>query len=155
MLRLIIGAKRRLTEVHVDSDDNGSNIEQDEAENCLEPWVDFIKRTTRDAEERLRHLDIEEWISIQRKRKWNFAQRVALQSSSRWTHIVAKWQPELTSIRTSRPQGHPKKRWHDDIEKFLKSALGKDSVDWMQVAEDKVVWRALESDYIKAVTIDN
>jgi len=93
MLRLIIGARRRIT--------TGTN---------LEPWVDFIKRTTREAEERLDRLKIEDWVTAQRRRKWNFARRVATQERSWWSSNAAKWNPAITSSRTSRPPGRPKQR---------------------------------------------
>ena len=164
MLRLIIGVKRRVNAPQGgnndnDVDSNATEInfqcEQDEDDDCLEPWVDFIKRTTHDAEERLRRLNIEDWITAQRRRKWNFARRVASQNGSRWSNRVAKWNPELTSARTSRQQGRPKKRWQDDIENVLRTGLHNDSINWMEVATNDTLWRSLESLYVNGPNAEN
>ena len=77
-----------------------------------------MKRTTREAEARLEDMNIEEWTTTQRRRKWNFAKRIATQSGDRWSNTAARWNPELTSNRTFRFQGRPKKRWREEIDEY-------------------------------------
>ena len=154
---MIIGAKRRIVtradgDNGVDSNISMTHFSETRSEaddDCLEPWVDFIKRATHDAEEKLHRLDIEDWVSAQRRRKWNVAHRIAMQSSDRWSNRAATWNPDLTSNVAARPQGRPKKRWHDDINELLKELLNKDTVDRMEVAKDEAAWHRLTTHYVK------
>ena len=41
----------------------------------LEPWPDFIRRATRDAEARLEALKLDDWITLQRKVKMRLISR--------------------------------------------------------------------------------
>eukprot|EP00973_Karenia_brevis_P043222 5988036-Karenia_brevis.AAC.1 len=84
MLRQILGAGRRRVEQQflessqtlqeADSeagDDHGGNQEQDTAD--LEPWVDWLRRTTHVAEQAMRRAGVQDWVSQQRGRKWILA----------------------------------------------------------------------------------
>jgi hypothetical protein len=41
-----------------------------------------------------------------------------------------------------RPLGRPRRRWEDNIKMDLQ-AVGCGGVDWIELAEDRVIWRAL------------
>ena len=41
-----------------------------------------------------------------------------------------------------RPLGRPRRRWEDDIKIHLQE-LGCGSVDWIELAQDRDMWRAL------------
>jgi hypothetical protein len=41
-----------------------------------------------------------------------------------------------------RPLGRPKRRWVDNIKIYLRE-MGWDSIDWIELAEDRAQWRAL------------
>eukprot|EP00973_Karenia_brevis_P011725 1586795-Karenia_brevis.AAC.1 len=53
----------------------------------LEPWVEWIKRATHQAEERARKLNVEDWVMVHRRMKWRWAARIAQQSSDRWPRM--------------------------------------------------------------------
>ena len=52
-----------------DEDDDGD----DDAMDDLEPWVDWIKRCTHDVEARLKKLKLDDWTTMQKRRKWRWA----------------------------------------------------------------------------------
>ena len=55
---------------------------------------------------------------------WKLAQRIATSPSERLLKKAAEWNPDLSSrYRTSRAIGRPRKRWEDDINKFLKQEI--------------------------------
>jgi hypothetical protein len=41
-----------------------------------------------------------------------------------------------------RPLGRPRRRWMDNIKIYL-GEVGRDGVDWMDLAQDRDQWRAL------------
>jgi hypothetical protein len=41
-----------------------------------------------------------------------------------------------------RPVGRPRRRWMDNIKTYLRE-IGWDGVDWIDLAQDRVQWRAL------------
>ena len=85
-------------------------------EDSLEPWKDWIKRCTYYAEEKMRSLGIEDWVTIQRRRKWKWARRVATDTLDKWTLKTLMWDPTLdTRHETRRHPGRPYTRWSDDI----------------------------------------
>ena len=173
MLRLIVGSRRRRVirtvsynkDEHDTSNDSGSDVssnpckdgpvcKNDAAENdeneYLEPWADFMKRTTREAEAKLEDMNIEEWTTTQRRKKWNFAGRVAKQGQDRWSNAAARWNPQITSDRTCRIQGRPKKRWHEDLDEYLQRSLNNDGISWMNAAKDEELWTHLKDGYISS-----
>ena len=106
MLRMILGHRRR-------------RIQTDESvDGELEPWVDWVKRATREAESKLKEMDFDMWATAQKRMKWSWAQRTQQIDADRWSRIVAEWEPENTNNCT-RSQGRPRRRWADDIHSFL------------------------------------
>ena len=96
MMRMIVGCPRRKI-----SDDHP------------EPWVDWIRRATRRAEQCLQKLGLQEWTSTATQRKLNWAKRVATMENERWAFRCASWTPEWHNCR--RQQGRPFKRWHESL----------------------------------------
>ena len=76
-----------------------------------EDWFDYIKRSTKKAEEQMKAANVPCWIEAQRKMKWIVAVRIASHPETRWTKKAAKWNPGL-SIRAEayRAVGRPTKR---------------------------------------------
>ena len=99
-------------------DDTDEDIDTAEIE---EDWIEYNKRKTKEAEEKMRAANVPCWIETQRNMKWRLAMRIASHPETRWTKKAAKWNPGL-SIRTKacRAVGRPNKRWEDDINQFLK-----------------------------------
>ena len=131
----------------------------------MEPWSEWIKRCTHDAEQKMKNLKLEDWISIQGKRKWKWAQRLALTEAFDWTTEVLKWDPTIdTRLHAQRRSGRPKTRWTDDIHEYLQTTLDnaekgrpdetnnehpKDNNYWTDLARKKDLWNKLEKGYIK------
>ena len=75
-----------------------------------------------EAEEHLRIIGVEDWVSTQRRRKWRWAQRITTDSSEKWTFRAMMWQPAFDSrFKARRQQARPCKRWTDDISNYLTS----------------------------------
>ena len=69
-----------------------------------EDWIEYIKRSTKGAEEHMEKQKIPCWIETHRRLKWRMARR------------IFDWHPRLdTSIKTRRQVGRPKRRWEDDL----------------------------------------
>ena len=54
-----------------------SNAEAEESSNGLEPWVEWIQRTTPQIEHKLETYKIDNWSTKKWKRVWTWAARVA------------------------------------------------------------------------------
>ena len=81
--------------------DNDEEIDAAEIEE--EDWVEYIKRSTNEAMEKMENEKIRCWNVTQRKMKWRLAMRIALSPNERWLLKAAEWNPELSSkYRTNR-----------------------------------------------------
>ena len=90
---------------------------QDETEplDDLEPWVDWIRRCTHEAEAHMTKLNLDDWVSLQRRRKWRWVAKLAITEADAWTTQTIRWDPTLDmQHNTRRRQGRPKTRWTDD-----------------------------------------
>ena len=161
MLRWMLGAGRRQAEVgglqasdastETVSSDDSSDLEpepeevEEDATIDQESWVDIIQRTTHIAEEHLRRIGLDDWVTAQRKKKWYWAGHLARRTDGRWSTKLVTWCPS----QGARHQGHPRKRWVDDLDAFflLNGALPKGS--WVHVAQDRDLWRSLEADFVR------
>ena len=86
-----------------DSDKDIDTVEIEE-EDC----IDYIRRSTADAIDKMEHRC---WNKTHRKMKWKLALRIATSPSERWIKKAAEWNPELSSsYRTNRAIGRPKKK---------------------------------------------
>ena len=86
----------------------------------LEPWTEWIRRSTHEAEERMKKLHLEDWVAMQRRRKWRWAKKVATDTTTTWTTTALHWVPTLDPQLCPRRQtGWPKLRWSDDINNYL------------------------------------
>ena len=139
--------------VSEDDADVMSNITQHSAagddepdEDIMEPWGDWLKRATRQAEEQLRRINIETWTQSARKQKWRFINSVANMNHDRWTKKAAFWEPTTTTEKAKRAEGHPRKRWIDDINKYLLQQHIHNNA-WTH-SKKKNVWHDLESNYV-------
>ena len=93
-------------------DEDSEKIDTIEIEE--EDWIDYIKRSTADALDKMEHAKIRCWNRTHKKMKWKLALRIATSPSERWLKKAAEWNPELSSrYRTNRAIGRPRKRWED------------------------------------------
>ena len=89
-----------------------------------EDWIDYIRRSTAEAIDKMEHARIRCRNKTHRKMKRKLALRIETSPSERWLQKAAEWNPELSSrYRTNRAIGRPKRRWDDDIKDFLKQNL--------------------------------
>ena len=98
-----------------------------------EDWIEYIKRSTKEAEEHMKKMKKPCWIETHRRLKKIF-----------------DWHPGLDNkIKTRRPVGRPKRRWEDDVNEFLKpqETKGKEKYDltnnnsWMTEAKKYEEWK--------------
>jgi hypothetical protein len=175
MLRMIVKIPRR--NVLIQSDTEGSDVTSNphsdqathgsEPEPTLEPWVDWIRRSTHEAEEKMKKLKMEDWVTLQRRRKWRWAHKIATTTTDSWNVLALTWDPghrQRTNL-FSRRVGRPKVRWADDIKHFIYRKVYNttphislnarlDHVTWIHHAQDAVLWRQLESEFVNRPNID-
>jgi hypothetical protein len=63
-----------------------------------------------------------------------------------WRKLHNEWGGVFTGFLVGRPEGkrplrRPKRRWEDNIKMDLRE-IGIDGVKWIQLAQDRVQWRA-------------
>ena len=46
---------------------------EEHSEELLEPWHEWIQRSTHEAEQRVQKLKMRDWVHLQRQRKWRLA----------------------------------------------------------------------------------
>ena len=112
--------RRRLSrEEATDSEvEEGSGSEGvDEGEQDLEPWKDWLQRTTADVEMAMQKLNMDDWVTIARQRQCSWACTVVHHAAERWTARILHWQPEEGYRRV----GHPRQRWLDPIKRFAQN----------------------------------
>ena len=91
--------------------------EIDTAEIQEEEWIEYMKRSTATAIERMKAAKIQCWIETHRRMKWRLTLRNASFPDERWAKKAAQWNPGLSiKHQTYRPVGRPKKRWADATE---------------------------------------
>ena len=137
MLRMVSGAPRRKMTVNREQDGIVANDE-------LEPWQDWIKRVTRLIEDQLKNHNMENWVTVYRKRTWKWAYIVCNMDYERWARSALEWRPEF-KLDIGRRQARPRKRWDDDISAFLKNRNLHE--DWKTYAKDENLWFNLESEF--------
>ena len=92
--------------------------EHDDAE--IEPWSEWIKRSTREAETRMSKLRLEDWVTMQRRRKWRWARKLVASDEFNWATAAIQWDPTIDpKLKSRRRPGRPKTRWADDIRNYI------------------------------------
>jgi len=118
MLRYIVGVPRRPDE-------------------C---WVDFIQRATHDSAEVFERNGSIDWITLQRRRKWQLAAKIASSTDCRWARRLLLWRPWF-GVLARRSVGHPCKRWDDDITEIAGGAC-------TQIANCRKTWELLVHGFV-------
>ena len=140
--------------------DEYSDRELDTIEIEEEDWIEYIKRSTADALDKMERAKIRCWNRTHKNMKWKLALRIATSPSETWFKKAAEWNPDLSSrYRTNRAIGRPRKRWKDDINDFLKQVLEEkeneepierrihNNNNWINIAKDWRKWARLEGKY--------
>ena len=126
-------------------------------------WIEYSKRSTYIAVERMRTAKIPCWIETHRRMKWRVAMRLASLPDERWAKRAAEWNPGLSiKHQIYRPVGRPKKRWEDEINDFLKpeeteetkgNEVFKNNGTMLKVAKNRERWKAMETGYAVAASL--
>ena len=146
-------AKIRTFKNDTDEETDTTAIEEEE-------WIEYMKRSTDEAIEKMKNASIRCWIKTHKRMKWTLALRIASLPGERWIVKAAEWNPELSSrYKTYRAIGRPRKRCEDDINEFLKleetetgistESDSKYNKSWINTAKDRGRWTLLENDYTK------
>jgi len=114
----------------------------------LEPWTEWIRRVTRIAEAQLTEMNIDNWVTACRRRKFRWARRTATLEPYRWAAMSMRWNPPEHSACTRR-QARPKLRWEDNLNKFTSAVFGESGADWKELACDGLLWQTLEDEFVK------
>ena len=96
----------------------------------------------------MKKLNLDDWITLQRRRKWRWVARLANTEAEAWTTQALRWDPTLdTQHNTRRRQGRPKTRWTDDIHHYLQHAR-----ELTTYTHDQTDNNANSDDFIRADT---
>ena len=76
---------------------NDTDEESDTADIEEEDWIDYMKRSTDEAMERMKTAKIQCWIKTHRRMKWRLAMRTASLLEERWVMKEAGWHSELST----------------------------------------------------------
>ena len=101
--------------------------------------VDWLKRTTHQAEDCLRELKIPDWVSAHRRSKLHWARRLPTTEDHTWTWKAMMWEPDPFISRRS--PGHPRRRLSDDFADFLK--VNQIILPWHEAVQDKAIFQSM------------
>ena len=104
-----------------------------------EDWIDYMRRSAGRVDEVSTKFVMEDWITAYRKKKWNFAGKIAPQNDDRWSKGILDWRPYNGHGRC---QGRPKTRWSHDVDRLA-------GASWSEVAADANLWKCLETGFLK------
>lgn len=68
-----------------------------ETENVQEPWVEWVKRSTHEAERVMAELHLEDWLTTWRRKVWKFAGALVTNSRHKWSYTASAWNPEINA----------------------------------------------------------
>ena len=167
MLRIILGqGRRRLRPSMQDATSSGSDVQSnlskdedqqhdvfdDNMENHIEPWVDWIRRVTHTVEASMQRLKIKSWVEQARMRKWKWAAKMWTDGQNeKWSKISMRWNPQLhydaPRPSTRRRAARPNTRWLDDIVKVTQEVSPHQDAH-TELWRDPNFWRQHEGEYI-------
>ena len=124
-----------------------------------EDGIEYLKRSTREAEEQMKKANIPCWIETHRRMKWRMAMRTASLSEEWWSRKTAEWNPGLDNcIKTNRLVVRPRKSWEHEINEFIQTEeteeyrgnVLKNNDSWLLQPKQRKVWKALEEEMHKS-----
>ena len=161
LLRIVFGSGRRMVEsteenasTHSSEDRNSVKDDQEDAGESLgslhlEPWEDWIRRTTRQAEEQLRVCGLEDWTAKYRQRKWRLARKIWTLDAKRWAKTALNWDASEDPT-LSRRVGRPTSRWTDGFNVCVHRTFGKEAgTSWKDVITHDESWASLEPEFLR------
>ena len=110
--------------------DEDSEKEIDTIEIEEEDWIEYIKRSTVDALDKMERAKIRCWNRTHKKMKWKLALRIATSPSGRWLKKAAEWNPDLSSrFRKRKKKNLSKERFKTTIIGSTLQKIGKHGLD--------------------------
>ena len=94
-------------------------------------------------------LQLDDWISSYRRRKWRWAGHVLRREDRRWTATMLHWTPEMPSIILGRKRGRPHKRWEQDFEDFFATLQETEPDIWKLIALNREECSKLETQFFR------
>ena len=157
MLRTIFQKGRKRQQVDEGTKSSSSLDELQlapEQDDSLEPWVEFMKRVTREIEEQMDNFKSEDWVRLQRRRKFTWAGHVARRCDDRWSTTLLSWQPEGGRRQGGkgrcRRQARPSRRWEEALCEFFRGHDFDEDVGWKLLAHSREDWQGLIEDFVTA-----
>ena len=119
----------------------GTKRKKDESETdgvaCLMSWILKAHTAVKDL---LSAKEIQDWVEVARSRAFSFACKAVLKRDGRWTVVAMK-----SVVAGKRNQGHPAKRWSDDIITHFKHVIRSNRTcskqDWVAQVEIGFDWQ--------------
>ena len=65
-----------------------------------EDWIEYMKRSTATAVDRMKTAKVPCWIATRRRMKWRLAMKIASLPYERWAKKAAEWNPGLSTRQT-------------------------------------------------------
>ena len=130
--------------------------EIDTAEIEEEEWIEYMKRSTATAIERMKAVEIQ--CGLKHTEKWNGVWKWELHRFQMYDGQRKQQNGTAASESNTRHDDwweDQKKRWEDEINEFLKPAETeemkgneiKNNDTWIKVAKNRERWKAMESEY--------
>ena len=148
MLRSIFQKGRRrvpAADGSISHDSADIEIASEESGEELEPWHEWIQRTTHEIELEMGRLSVEDWVGAQRRRQFRWAGHLFRRYDQRWSSLILDFVPEDGKGRV---QARPRKRWDERLVKYF-TELGVE--DWRLLAGCRNEWKLHEEDFVKFV----
>jgi hypothetical protein len=126
MLRMILGSGRRPINRGDDSRD-------------VEPWEEWIRRTTHQAERRVAELNLDDWLTVHRRQKLEWARQLVTDDVDTWAFRALAWQPD--EVKYQRAQARPRRRWQDEICSLLRQHDVQ--MPWHEALRNDDIWNRI------------
>eukprot|EP00973_Karenia_brevis_P083396 11568113-Karenia_brevis.AAC.1 len=114
-----------------------SSEEESDDQQSDEDFGEFMRRCTEIAESAAKDAKVSDWVCEQRRRYFGLAGHTARRTDGRWSKKAMLWQP----LDGSRLQGHPLKRWLDDVVQFCRKEAPQEN--WIDIAANRDRWSQL------------
>eukprot|EP00973_Karenia_brevis_P032973 4551307-Karenia_brevis.AAC.1 len=123
--------------------------DDEQEESALESWKDWVIRTTHTAEEAAKLAGVKDWVSEQARRKWTLAGHIARRTDGRWSHRVLTYRP----VGGTRAQGHPCRRWEDELDEFVSQKMQLPQGFWKSIAAQRERWASFTEEFVQMCVV--
>ena len=148
MKKTVVGSN---SNTDCDQDSDVSFMNDIDEETCTaeieEHWIEFLKRSTRPAEEKMKAAKVPCWIETHRTMKWRLAMRIASLPDERWAKKTAEWNPGLSIKQDMQIRGKTYRRWEDEIKARKMGRNGKRICNCRPLTKDQTGfdWQGIQA----------